>query len=166
MVRLISGTAAIIFATATLASAAPRQGVPSRPSTAARAKTVKPLKSANRKARKTVPPTYRKRTAPTKPATFAPKPFVRPQTPAAAETVAIAKHDPMAEELEVKRLKASVKTAQKAGDARRVARDRREMYQLEAHVRADKADMKDAQRHAKAGGKKRSRIPFWGWWRS
>ena len=42
MVRLISGTAAIIFATATLASAAPRQGVPSRPSTAARAKTVKP----------------------------------------------------------------------------------------------------------------------------
>ena len=72
----------------------------------------------------------------------------------------------MAEELEVKRLKASVKTAQKAGDARRVARDRREMYQLEAHVRADKADMKDAQRHAKAGGKKRSRIPFWGWWRS
>ena len=166
MAKLISSIVAIVLATATLATAAPRQGAVRKSATAARARTVKPSKPANRKVRKAVPATYRKTTASTKPATTAPKPFVRPQGPAVTETIAIARHDPMAEEQELKRLKVSLKTAQKAGDVRRVLRDRREMYQLEAHVRADKADMKDQQRTAKAGGRKRSRIPFWGWWRS
>lgn len=71
----------------------------------------------------------------------------------------------MAEEQQLKRLKANLKTAEKAGDQRRVSRDRRELYRLEADVRADKADLKDQKRQAQAGGKKRSRIPFWGWWR-
>ena len=165
MTKLISGIAAILFATATLASAAPRQAVTSKSSTAVRAKTVKSSKPANRKARKAVPPKYRKATTARKPATIAPRPVVKAFTPAVTETITIAKHDPMAEEQQLKRLKTDLKAAQKAGDARRVSRDRREMYRLEAELRADKADIKDQKRLARTGGKKRSRIPFWGWWR-
>ncbi len=63
------------------------------------------------------------------------------------------RHDVMAEELELKRLKANLKTAEKAGDQRRVSRDRRELYRLEADVRADKADLKDQKQLAKAGAR-------------
>jgi len=38
------------------------------------------------------------------------------------------------------------------------------MYQLEAHVQADKQDSQDLLRAAR-NIRKKSRIPFWGWWR-
>jgi hypothetical protein len=176
MAKLISSIVAIVLATATLATAAPRQNAVRKSGTAARAKTVKPSKPATRKARKAVPAKYRRTTTAPKPATIAPStlarntvaqnPIARPQTPAAAETIANSKHDVMAEEQALKRLKADIKTSEKAGDWRRLSRDRREMYRLEADVRADKADMKDDKRGAKYGVRKKSRIPFWGWWRS
>jgi hypothetical protein len=173
MVRLISGIAAIVLATSTLVSAAPRHSVPGKTTTASRAKTMKAAKPAHRKARKAAPAKYRKATVAPKavttaprPATTAQKPLVSAPKPAFTESIVTARHDVTAEEQELKRLKASVKTSQKAGDWRRASRDRREMYRLEADVRADKADMKEQQRSARSGGKKRSRIPFWGWWRS
>jgi len=93
-------------------------------------------------------------------------PIGRPQKLPVTETIANPKHDLMAEEQALKRLKADIRTSEKAGDWRRVSRDRREMYRLEADVRADKADMNDDKRGAKYGVRKKSRIPFWGWWRS
>ena len=165
MTKLISSIVAIVLATATLATAAPRQGTVRKTGTAARAKAVKPSKPANRVARKrAVPAKYRKTTTAPKPATTVHRPLVTARPPAVTETITNTRHDVMAEELELKRLKANLKTAEKAGDQRRVSRDRRELYRLEADVRADKADLKDQKRQAKAG-KKRSRIPFWGWWR-
>jgi uncharacterized protein with von Willebrand factor type A (vWA) domain len=166
MAKLISSIVAIVLATATLANAAPRQSAVRKSAAAARSKTVKPSTPASRKARKVVPAKYRKTTVVSKPAPSAQNPIVRPQKLAVAENVTPPRHDLMAEEQELKRLKANIKTAQKAGDARRLSRDRREMYRLEAEVRADKADMKDDARGAKSGARKRSRIPFWGWWRS
>jgi hypothetical protein len=166
MAKLISSIVAIVLATATLATAAPRQGAVRKSGATARSKTVKPSTPASRKARKVVPAKYRKTTAVPKPATTAQNPIVRPQKLAVTENIPAPKHDLMAEEQELKRLKADIKTAQKAGDARLLSRDRRELYRLEAEVRADKADMKDNARGAKSGARKRSRIPFWGWWRS
>ena len=166
MAKLISSIVAIVLATATLATAAPRQGAVRKSGTAARAKAVKPSKPAYRKARKTVPAKYRTTTAAPRPATTVPKPIVTAQKPVVQEDVRYAKHDVNAEEQALKRLKSNIKTSEKAGDWRRVSRDRREMYRLEADVRADKADLKDDKRNATSGVKKRSRIPFWGWWRS
>jgi hypothetical protein len=172
MAKLISSIVAIVLATATLATAAPRQGAVRKSGTAARSKTVKPSKPATRKARKAVPAKYRRTTTAPKPvATIAQPPvaqypIARPQKLAVTETIANPKHDLMAEEQALKRLKADIKTSEKAGDWRRVSRDRREMYRLEADVRADKADMNDDKRGAKYGVRKKSRIPFWGWWRS
>ena len=159
MTKLIGSIATIVFATATVAGAAPRQGVVGKAGATAQAKTVKSAKPANRKARKAVSAKNHK--APT-----AQKAMAKGQRQAVKEEVKIAKHDRYAEEQELKGLKANVKTAQKAGDWQRVSRDRREMYRLEAHVRADKADDQDQTRQARAAVKKRSsRIPFWGWWR-
>ena len=159
MTKLIGSIAAIVFATATLAGAAPRQGAVGKAGAAAQARTAKSAKPANRKARRAV--TARNRKAPT-----AQKAVVKVEKQAVKEDVRIAKHDLNAEEQELKSLKANVKTAQKARDWNRVSRDRREMYRLDAHVRADKADIQDQRRQAKAAVKKRtSRIPFWGWWR-
>jgi len=167
MAKLISSIVAIVLATATLATAAPRQRVVRKSGTAARAKAVKPSKPAYRKARKTVAANYRPTTAAApKPATTVPKPFITTQKPLVQEDVRYAKHDVNAEEQALKRLKSNIKTSEKAGDWKRVSRDRREMYRLEADVRADKADLKDDGRGTKSGVKKRSRIPFWGWWRS
>lgn len=166
MAKLISSIVAIVLATGTLATAAPRQGAVRKSGTAARAKAVKPSRPAYRKARKTVAAKYRTTTAATKPVTTVPKPIVTTQKPFVPEAVRYAKHDVNAEEQALKRLKANLKTSEKAGDWRRVSRDRREMYRLEADVRADKADMKDDKRATKSGVRKRSRIPFWGWWRS
>jgi hypothetical protein len=166
MAKLISSIVAIVLATATLATAAPRQGVVRKSGTAARARAVKPSKPAYRKARRTVPAKYRATTAAPKPATTVPKPIVTAQKPVVQEEVRYAKHDVNAEEQALKRLKANIKTSEKAGDWRRASRDRREMYRLEADVRADKADMKDDKRNTKSGVRRRSRIPFWGWWRS
>jgi len=73
-------------------------------------------------------------------------------------------HNVKAEELQIKRLKSNVKAAEKAGDWQRASSDRRVMYQLEADVRADKADSRD-QLRAASNASKKSRIPFWGWWR-
>ena len=73
-------------------------------------------------------------------------------------------HDVKAEELEIKRLKKNVKTAEKARDWYSAALNRRAMYQLEADVRADKHEAQDALRAAR-NSQKKSRIPFWGWWR-
>ena len=157
--KLIGSIATIVFATATLAGAAPRQGAVGKAGAAAQAKAGKPAKHVNRKARKAVPAKNRTTPPPQ-------RAVVKPQKPPVKEDVRIAKHDLNAEEQELKSLKANVKTAQKAGDWQRVSRDRREMYRLEAHVRADKADMQDQTRQARAAVKKRtSRIPFWGWWR-
>jgi hypothetical protein len=166
MAKLISSIVAIVLAMATLASAAPRQGAVRKSGTAARAKAAKPSKPAYRKARKTVPAKYRTSTAAPRPATTVPKPIVTAQKPVVQEDVSYAKHDVNAEEQALKRLKANVKTSEKAGDWRRVSRDRRELYRLEADVRADRADMKDDKRGTKSGVRRRSRIPFWGWWRS
>ena len=169
MAKLISSIVAIVLATATLATAAPRQGTVRKSGTAARAKSVKPSKPAYRKARKPVPAKYRKTTtaAAPKPATTTtvPKPIVTVQKPF-VQDFSYARHDVNAEEQALKRLEANIKTSEKAGDWRRVSRDRREMYRLEADVRADKADLKDDKRATKSGVRKRSRIPFWGWWRS
>ncbi len=52
MTKLISSIVAIVLATATLATAAPRQGAVRKTGTAARAKAVKTSKPANRIARK------------------------------------------------------------------------------------------------------------------
>ena len=164
MAKLIGSIATIVFATVTVAGAAPRQGAVGKAGSTAQAKTAKSAKPANRKARKAV--TAKNRKAPT-----AQKAVAKVQRQAVKEEVKkdevkIAKHDRYAEEQELKSLKANVKTAQKAGDWQRVSRDRREMYRLEAHVRADKADDQDQTRQARAAVKKRSsRIPFWGWWR-
>ena len=166
MAKLISSVVAIVLATATLATAAPRQEAVRKPGTAARAKAVKPSKPAYRKAHKTVPAKYRTTTAAPRPATTVPKPIVTAQKPVVQEDVRYAKHDVNAEDQALKRLKSNIKTSEKAGDWRRVSRDRRELYRLEADVRADKADMKDDKRGTKSGSRRRSRIPFWGWWRS
>ena len=169
MTKLISSIVAIVLATATLATAAPKQSTVRKSGTAARAKVVKTSKPANRVVRrKAAPAKYRRaatapRPAP-KPATPAYRPLVTAHPPAFTETIAPARHDVMAEEQQLKRLKSDLKIAEKAGDQRRVSRDRRELYRLEADVRADKADLEDQKRLAN-GGKKRSRIPFWGWWR-
>jgi hypothetical protein len=163
--KLISAVAAIVFATATLAGAAPRQGATGRAGTASQAKTVKAVRPASkpptRKARKAAPAKYRRTTA-------AQKPMVKAQSrvikEVVKEDVRNTKHDLKAEEQELKRLRSNLKTAQKAGDLQRVSRDRREIYRLEADVRADRADIQDEGRAARTA-KKRSRIPFWGWWR-
>ena len=141
MMKLISAVAAILLTTSTLATAAPRKGAVGKTSTATHRKVVKRATPAKRSPAK----------APT-------------AAPAKATVVQPRPHDVRAEEIELKRLKTNVKTAEKAGDWRRAARDRRAMYQLEADVRADKADDKDRQRAAR-NTKKKSRIPFWGWWR-
>jgi TolB-like protein len=73
-------------------------------------------------------------------------------------------HNVKAHELQIKRLNSNVKAAEKARDWKRASSDRRVMYQLEADVRADKADSRDQLRAASKASKK-SRIPFWGWWR-
>ena len=167
MAKLISSIVAIVMATATLATAAPRQGAVRKSGTAARAKAVKSSKPAYRKARKTaVPAKYRTTTAAPKPATTVSKPIVTIQKQVVPEGVSYAKHDVNAEKQALERLKSNIKISEKAGDWRRVSRDRREMYRLEADVRADKADLKDDKRNTKSGVRKRSRIPFWGWWRS
>jgi hypothetical protein len=166
MVRFISAIAAIVLTTATLANAAPRQNATRKTGKATVSKSVKRAKPA-------------KRTVPTATTTAVQRPIavreplrqplpVRATTPYAAvpeAKAAIARaHDIKAEGLEIKRLKTNIKAAEKAGDWRLAARDRRAMYQLEADVRADKADSQD-QLRATRNTKKKSRIPFWGWWR-
>src|SRR5262245_41371142 len=101
MTKLIGSIAAIVFATATLADAAPRQGTVGKAGAAAQAKAGKPAKHANRKARKAV--TAKSRTAP-----HAHKAVLKPQKQAVKEDVRIAKHDLNAEEQELKSLKANV----------------------------------------------------------
>ena len=118
MAKLISSIVAIVLATATLATAAPRQGAVRKSGTAARARTVKPSKPAHRKVRKPVPAKYRTTTAPTKPAPIAQTPvaqypIARPQKLAVAEDIANPKHDLMAEEQALKRLRADIKTSER-----------------------------------------------------
>lgn len=162
MVKLISAIAAIVLATSTLASAAPRQGTVGRTGRPAHAKAVKHGKSAKRSVAKA---RYQKTTATAVRPTAVRKPAVNAEKgEVKAEIVSQRTHDLRAEELEVKRLKTNLKAAEKAGDWPRAARDRRVMYQLEADVRADKADNRDRQQAAR-DVKKKSRIPFWGWWR-
>jgi hypothetical protein len=172
VVKLVSALAAIVLATSTLAVAAPRHSAAGKTARAARSKSVKSAQPAKRSVskarsqktavRKTTAirktPAIQKTTFPTT-ALDAEKREVK-----AAVIVPERPHDLKAEELEIKRLKTNVKAAEKAGDWRRAARDRRTMYQLEADLRADKADQQDQLRAAR-NVKKKSRIPFWGWWR-
>jgi hypothetical protein len=160
VVKLISAAAAIVLTTSTLANAAPRQAATGKTGKATVAKSTKPARAAKRPAAKA---TTVQRTATVR------RPLAgRTTTPTAAAPAAkaaiVKEHDIKAEELEIKRLKTTIKTAEKAGDWRRAARDRRAMYQLEADVRADKQDSQDLLR-ASRNSKKKSRIPFWGWWR-
>src|SRR5262245_4606142 len=134
MLKLISAIAAMVLATSTLASAAPRQGAAGRTARAPQSKVVKSGKPAAKRSvskarslvsagRKTaaVPTTIpiRRTTAlSTTAVTAGPR-------EAKAEIVPARPHDLKAEELEIKRLKTNVKAAEKAGDWRRAARDRR-----------------------------------------
>ena len=175
MVKLISALAAIVLATSTLANAAPRQTAKGKTGKATVSKSAKRHKPANRAVAK---PSTVQRTAPApiprsvpavqRTSTVREPLTARPITPytaaPAAKLAVVPAHNIKAEELEIKRLKTSIKTAEKAGDWRQAARDRRAMYQLEADVRADKADGQDSLR-ATRSAKKKSRIPFWGWWR-
>ncbi len=161
MVKLISAVAvaAIVLATSPLANAAPRQS--------ATGKTGKATVSKSAKAAKAKRP-LAKATSIQRPTTVRKPLAVRATTPSAVapavKPAVVREHDIKAEELEIKRLKTNVKTAEKAGDWRRAARERRAMYQLQADVRADKQDSQDLLR-ATRNSKKKSRIPFWGWWR-
>jgi len=168
MVRLISTIAAIVLTTSTLANAAPRQTAKSKTGKATVSKSAKHAKPTRRPAAK--PTAVQRTSAPINQRTSPPpEPLaVRMTTPYAAAPAAKAaiarEHDVKAEEIEIKRLKTNIKTAEKAGDWRRAAHDRRAMYQLEADVRADKKDSQDLLR-ASRNDRKKSRIPFWGWWR-
>ena len=173
MVKLISAIAAIVLATSTLASAAPRQSAVGKTARAAHAKAAKPAaKRSAAKAKSAKTPAVRKtiaRTAVGRPTAVRTTPvrtasINSEKREVKAEIAPERLHDRPAEEREIKRLKSNVKAAEKAGDWRRAARDRRVMYQLEADVRADKADDKD-QLRAATNVRKKSRIPFWGWWR-
>src|SRR5262245_31025100 len=140
MIKLISTTAAVMFAAVALADAAPRQGTANKAGKTAQVKAVKTTaKPANRRVARAK---YRRPAAAQKAAVKVQRPVVKPETtvaPAAVKTtfapvavkstvapVAIrsVRHDLNAEEVELKRLKSDVKASQKAGDWRRVARDR------------------------------------------
>lgn len=164
MVKLISAMAAIVMATSTLASAAPRQGAVGKTRRPAHAKAAKPAQPAKRsvaKARYHTPTAVGTTTAVPKTTAVRKAAVNAEKRDVEAAIVKERTHDLGAEEREIKRLKTNLKAAEKAGDWRRAARDRRVMYQLEADVRADKADNKDQRR----ANTKKSRIPFWGWWR-
>jgi hypothetical protein len=176
VVKLISTLAAIVLATSTLANAAPRQTAKGKTGKATVSKSAKRPKPANRPVAKastvqrTAPAPVQRTGVPAVQRTSALREplTARPTTAYAAAPAAkapvVREHNVKAEELEIKRLKGSVKAAEKAGDWRGAARDRRAMYQLEADVRSDKADAQD-QLKATRNSKKKSRIPFWGWWR-
>jgi hypothetical protein len=168
--KLISALAAIVLTTSTLANAAPRQTAKGKTGKATVSRSAKHAKAAKRpvvKAAAVQRASAVREPLPVRSAPREPLP-VRTTTPYAvapvAKTAVLREHDVKAEELEIKRLKTNIKTAEKAGDWRRAARDRRAMYQLEADVRADKKDSQDLLRASK-DSKKKSRIPFWGWWR-
>ena len=172
MVKLISAIVAIVLTTSTLANAAPRQTAKGKTGKATVSKSAKHTKPARRPVAKKAA-TVQRASAVREPlpvrttAVREALPF-RITMPYAvapvAKTAVVREHDVKAEELEIKRLKTNIKTAEKAGDWRLAARHRRAMYQLEADVRADKKDSQDLLRASRSSQKK-SRIPFWGWWR-
>jgi hypothetical protein len=171
VVKLISALAAIVLTTSTLANAAPRQTAKGKTGKATVSKSAKHAKPAKRPAAKAT--TVQRASAVREPLPVRtsairealPVRMTMPYSAApVAKTAVVREHDVKAEELEIKRLKTNIKTAVKAGDWRHAARDRRAMYQLEADVRADKQDSQDLLRASRSSQKK-SRIPFWGWWR-
>ena len=160
MVKLLGAIAAIVLSTSPLATAAPRQGATGKLVRAAVSKSTKAAKPAKRTVAKA---TTTQRTTPVRRPLPARTTTANAAAPEAKATI-VKEHDLKAEELEIKRLKSNIKAAEQAGDWQRASRDRRAMYQLEADVRADKADSQDQLRAAR-NTKKKSRIPFWGWWR-